>query len=173
MTTVSVTKQVVAAIQVNDAAAAVVPVYSTPLVLQVGVQGPIGPPGTQGPKGDIGPQGLPGAGSSFTAIAGETIGGDKCVRLGADGKVYLADSSTTTYVGKVCGITQSAVTTGDTATIVTGGELVFSGTTPGAIYYVGTSGNITSTRPIVGFVQSIGIGSGNGINVSLSLPIVL
>lgn len=108
--------------------------------------------GTQGPRG---PTGL--SSGLFNAVAGEDLGGHRCVYLSA-GLVYYANSSDVTKVNRLVGITTGAVSLGSSVDIMNAGELTgFTGLVPDNIMYLQSNGTISPSIPLTGFIQQVGI----------------
>lgn len=88
--------------------------------------------------------------------AGQIISGDRVVRVSA-GQVFIADNTTATP-GSVVGLSVNAAQLGAIVNVRSGGKASgFSGLTPGAKYFLGTTGAITTTRPTTGILQVIGV----------------
>lgn len=116
-----------------------------------------------------------GSGSS-TFTAAENIGGQRFVKLNALGEVALADSGTLTDKDKVIGITETAVTVGNTVEVLFLGNLkdaAFSFTAGGTLF-LGSSGVITQTSPTSGFIVKGGYAAASDeVFISVQQPIVL
>jgi len=111
--------------------------------------------GTQGPQGPRGPTGS--SSGLFNAVAGEDLGGHRCVYLSA-GLVYYANSSDVTKVNRLAGITAGAVSLGSSVDIMNAGELTgFTGLVPDNIMYLQSNGTISPSIPSTGFIQQVGI----------------
>lgn len=94
---------------------------------------------------------------NITGIAGESIAKGNAVRmLAADGKMYKATNASIAGISNYIGIAQSTVITGDSLTVSTRTYTEFSGLTTGALYYVGSSGAITTSTPTT-FFQLAGV----------------
>lgn len=122
-----------------------------------GPQGPAGPAGADGPAGPIGPVG-PEGGTAIKRPANGAIGGQRVVVGNADGTVSYADATDTSHLGRVLGVTQTAVSDGEDATVIHTGyfnEPTWSWDTSLPLY-AGANGLITQTTPAVGFSQIIG-----------------
>jgi len=65
----------------------------------------------------------------------------------SDNKVYLADNTTVAGVTSIIGFSAAAYSAGDSTTVNRRRRTDVTVLTPGATYYCGTSGAITSTRP--------------------------
>jgi hypothetical protein len=110
-----------------------------------------------------------------TYTAGENLSAyTVCVQ--ADDKVYAADSSDITHAQKVVGLaTTSAITDADISVqsigIIT--NIGWSWTPGDKIYYT-DAGTVSTTLPIAGFVQQIGVASSaTTITIDLGLCIAL
>lgn len=96
------------------------------------------------------------AANTHIYTAGATLSGGKVVAT-SSGNVIYADSATTT-AGTVVGMTRGAIANGAAGEIITAGRLTgLSGLTPGAVYWIGTAGAITSIAPTTGLVQQMGV----------------
>jgi hypothetical protein len=127
-----------------------------PVVVSRSVGGGAGTPGATGATGATGPAGP--AGLTVEIFdAGETLGGNRAVKVHSDNRAYYVSASTPTDIGKACGITTGATTIGSSATIQRFGLMTEPSWTwvPGPVY-VGVNGALTQTPPASGFVQAIG-----------------
>jgi hypothetical protein len=89
-----------------------------------------------------------------TVEAGEAISdGDCCYIKDSDGKAYISDSSTAVHFN---GIALEDATSGADVELITKGKYVTTGLTDREIYYLGSSGAISTTE------SSIKIGSADG-----------
>ena len=115
-------------------------------VITVGLIGPQGPQGIPGPAG----------GAAISITAGEDLGGQRAV-ITTNGLAYYADNSNPDHSNIVLGITLGAVSAGDSASIVTLGELSgLFGLTPNAPIYLSNNGVLTQVAPVTGFIQQLG-----------------
>ena len=92
--------------------------------------------------GTQGPPGASGASSTYSAVAGETLGGDRVVRLGADGLAYYADHTLSDDARAPLYWTLSAAAPGQQLTMRSSGpvETPGYGWTPGARLWLGENG---------------------------------
>lgn len=90
-----------------------------------------------------------------TLIAGENLSAGDVVRV-SNSQAFKADNTTEAGITAVVGINLKTVTTGNAATIVFQYYEAFTNLTIGTMYYVGTSGGITSTLPTT-YKQQVGI----------------
>lgn len=81
-----------------------------------------------------------------TLTAGENLTAGDVVRI-ASGQVYKADNTTSAGITSVVGVCKTTVSSGGTVTIDYGFYDSFSTLSPGIVYYIGTSGAITVTKP--------------------------
>jgi len=135
----------------------------TTVVIKVGaLRGPAGPTGPSSPN------------TTASAVAGQTMGGQKVVYSNVDGKAYLVNNTTVSQAGKILGFTDTAVVADATFDVVNGGTVLLSGLVPGDRYYAGLTGGVTNTRPTVGFVQQVGIAMTTTVlAIQICMPIVL
>lgn len=106
-------------------------------------------------KGDAGPAGSQAL--SYSATAGETLGGNRAVYADDTGKVYLAEAGDDT-AERVVGITTHSATVGQAIEVQISGEMVepsWSWDTTKAVY-LSTSGQLTQTPPSNGWSVEIG-----------------
>jgi hypothetical protein len=134
----------------------------TTLVVQVGsVQGPPGPPGP--------PSVISGVNN---LLAGENIPAGRFVYSAIDGKIYIADSSNVAHIGKVIGVTSSAVLANSLVNVITSGTASISGLIEGLTYFLSLGGGLTYIPPTVGFVQKVGVSVDTGtLDVILGPPV--
>ena len=115
-----------------------------------------------------GPPGIAGASEGQTAIYtyGETLSALVPVVV-IDGQAFRADSANAAHRGRVCGITTSAATSGNTGTVRFLGALSdASWNWTGPLLFIGPSGTLVETPPS-GFSQAIArIESANRIFVN-------
>lgn len=132
----------------------------------VGPSGPAGPPGVQG---------APGAGANFEVLSGETMPALKFVYIGADGKIYLGNS-TVYATSLVVGITLTAGAINTIITVqpfgtVNDSSFNFGYSNP---IFLTTLGNFSVTVPISGHRVKLGQGLNNGqIFVDIDETIIL
>lgn len=121
----------------------------TLVLLEVAAQGPVGPPG---------PAGLSG-GAALAAIAGEALGGHRAVVLDAAGQAFYADRLTPSHFGRLAGITTGAAVLGASVTLAMSGVVIEPSWswTPNAPVFLGSTGLLTQTLPIGGFLQVVGM----------------
>jgi microcystin-dependent protein len=81
-----------------------------------------------------------------TITAGENLTAGDVVRI-SGGQAYKADNSTSAGITAVVGVCNTTVSSGGTVKIDYGFYNSFSSLTAGTIYYIGTSGSITATKP--------------------------
>ena len=81
-----------------------------------------------------------------TITAGENLTAGDVVRI-SGGQAYKASNATSAGVTSVVGICNTTVSSGGTVKIDYGFYNSFSSLTAGTLYYIGTSGAITSTKP--------------------------
>ena len=81
-----------------------------------------------------------------TITAGENLTAGDVVRI-IGGQAYKADNSTSAGITAVVGVCNTTVSSGGTVKIDYGFYNSFSSLTAGTIYYIGTSGSITATKP--------------------------
>jgi phage-related tail fiber protein len=81
-----------------------------------------------------------------TITAGENLTAGDIIRI-SGGQAYKADNSTSGGITAVVGVCNTTVSSGGTVKIDYGFYNSFSSLTAGTIYYIGTSGAITSTKP--------------------------
>ena len=132
------------------------------VLLDVGTQGPPGPPGEMGAAYVEFPAAVP-------------LGGHRVVRVLAGEAIY-ADHTTVADANLVLGITRGAVVGGALAQIQTGGLMteVSWAWTPDAPVFVGAAGVLTQTAPLAGFNLIVGVAtSPTQIFIGARMPIVL
>lgn len=81
-----------------------------------------------------------------TITAGENLSAGDVVRI-SSGQAFKADNSTSAGITAVVGVCNTTVSSGGTVKIDYGFYNSFSSLTAGTIYYIGTGGAITSTKP--------------------------
>lgn len=81
-----------------------------------------------------------------TITAGENLTAGDVVRI-SGGQAYKASNATSAGVTSVVGVCNTTVSSGGTVKIDYGFYNSFSSLTAGTLYYIGTSGAITSTKP--------------------------
>lgn len=105
--------------------------------------------------GRRGEKGEPGDGT-FQATAGETIHGDRAVRI-RDGLLYHPDPETPSHANEVIGIAMTSGLAGDQITVRTSGNVTqaFWTWTPGFVF-VGPAGQLTQSPSPTGWLLEIG-----------------
>lgn len=108
--------------------------------------------GLRGPKGDKGDNG-----ETYQCTAGENLSGNRVVYI-ESGKAYYFDPSKTALYGRCLGITTGAALQDATVTVQMAGVMNWAGTplTPGALYYAGASGQLTTNTSGLVVVQRVG-----------------
>lgn len=104
------------------------------------------------------PTPAPSSATTFQAIAGEALSGNRAVFIADDAKVYLSTQASVTSL-RTIGLTTGAVALGATATIQTEGvytepSWTWSGNRP---VWLSTSGLLTQTPPSSGYLFQIGV----------------
>lgn len=105
-----------------------------------------------------GPPGQPGDLVLTDYLAGEALGGNRCVIVGMDNKVYYADQANPSHFNRILGITTRAAAQNDPASVRVGGEM----TEPSwnwdldKFIYLGSNGLLTQTPPATGFLLELG-----------------
>ena len=126
--------------------------------------------GLQGPAGA--------AGDSLVSdlLAGEALGGQRVVIVGADNQLYYADNTIPEHFNRILGVTTGAAAPGALATVRVGGEM----TEPTWAWdltkflYLSTGGLLTQTPPSAGFLIEMGWPiSSTTIMVDIKFPILL
>jgi len=132
-----------------------------------GARGPQGSQGTQGPQGD--------PGDSVILTASGSIGGSRVI-CNTNGIATYADSSDVGTAHNISGISFNAAADGDPVTVITGGPIteVSWAWAPTLPVYVGTTGLLTQTPPINGYIRKIGFAqSATTVIVQEFQPIIL
>jgi len=124
-------------------------------------------------------RGLQGGASTSSAqivtpyIAGEAVGGQRVVYIGAGDKVFHADSTDQAQLNKVVGITATAASLGAMVNVLSLGKLAdasFSFTSGSPLFF-NSVGVLTHTAPTSGFVQKVGVAiKSNEILADMQLP---
>jgi hypothetical protein len=125
--------------------------------------------------GDRGPPGLSNL-FFFVRVAEVNLGGHRAVVSNQDGSVNYADNTNLDHLGKVLGITTSAVTAGNEVKIIRGGLINFDGWSwdVDLPVYLATNGLLTQNPASSGFSQILGFAeSPTGLFVNLREPILL
>lgn len=125
-----------------------------------------------------GKQGPPGLSNLFffVRVAEDDLGGHRAVVSNEDGTVNYADNTNLDHLGKVLGVTTSAITAGNEVKIVRGGLINFEGWSwdVDLPVYLATNGLLTQNPASSGFSQIIGFAeSPTGLFVNLREPILL
>lgn len=131
-------------------------------LLDVGTQGPPGPPGELGAAYVEFPAAVP-------------LGGNRVARV-LGGQAVYADHATLADANLVLGITRGAVAAGALAQIQTGGLMTEPSWawTPDLPVFVGPVGTLTQAAPLAGFNLIVGIAtSPTQIYIGARMPIVL
>lgn len=115
-------------------------------VVTAGLVGPQGPQGLAGPSG----------GATIEMIAGEDLGGRRAV-VSINGLAMYADSGIAAHQNRIIGVTNNAVTAGNSVNVVMSGQLNgMFGLTPDVPVYLSTNGLLTQIVPATGFIQQLG-----------------
>lgn len=117
-------------------------------IIEVGIQGPMGPPGANGATGGL---------QSF--LAGQILSGHRVVTANALGKLIYADCTIADHAAKVVGITIGSAAIDVLTQITAYGELTEPTWTwtAGQIIYLGRSGNLLTTPdPAAAFILLLG-----------------
>lgn len=123
-----------------------------------------GPPGPPGPAG----------GSSVTWTAGENLSAGRVVII-EGGEAFYFQPGNVAHQGRAYGITTTAATIGNSATIQILGEITNAAFTFAAdsILYVFTNGIIVDSEPNIDIIQLAGISSGgNKMRIDFSISIL-
>jgi microcystin-dependent protein len=81
-----------------------------------------------------------------TLTAGEDLDAGDVVRI-SSGQAFKADNTTSSGITSIVGVCNTTVNSGGTVKIDYGFYNFFSSLTAGTLYYIGTLGSITSTKP--------------------------
>jgi hypothetical protein len=81
-----------------------------------------------------------------TITAGENLSAGDVLRI-SGGQAFKADNTTSAGITSIVGVCNTTVSSGGTVKIDYGFYNSFSSLTAGTLYYIGTSGSITSTKP--------------------------
>jgi microcystin-dependent protein len=81
-----------------------------------------------------------------TITAGENLTAGDVLRV-SSGQAFKADNTTSAGITSIVGVCNTTVSSGGTVKIDYGFYNSFSSLTAGTLYYIGTSGGITSTKP--------------------------
>lgn len=125
--------------------------------------------------GERGPPGLSNL-FFFVRRADGAIGGHRAVVSNEDGTVTYADNTNLNHLGKVLGITTSAVLDGEEVKIIRGGLIEFEGWSFNVDLpvYLAENGLLTQNPATQGFSQILGFAeSPTGLFVNLREPILL
>lgn len=110
----------------------------------------------------------------YAYIAGEVLGGHKLVYL-KNNKVFLASNDNIECFNRVVGISKNAAIENGEVRIAKNNIVFLSGwgLEPNQVYYLGLNGNLTSTQPNTGIVQTVGLAkNSNELEIRISLPIL-
>ena len=107
--------------------------------------------------------------------AGEAIDPFVMVYIGADGFLYTGDNEDLTTMGRVIGMSIIGGDIGDPVTVVLRGIVDLPGTaSPGVLYTFDALGDPTTTDPIAGYIQIIGVGiSTSELFIQIGIPVEL
>jgi len=137
--------------------------------------GPQGPPGEQGLPGEQGPPGESvSTGSTITCSTELTLSGHRFVVLDNDSAVY-ADCTIADHAHRVVGMTTGASNAGSVSVQTSGEheEPTWSWTL-GIPVFLSTTGLMTQTQPVSGFVLIIGFPvSATKLFIKIHQPIIL
>lgn len=98
-----------------------------------------------------GPAGPPGAGSTFTGAAAETIFQFRVVSLNPSGTLYLPNQAVLLDAKAVLGVALNAALTGEPVVVQTDGVLITGPLwNPGSEYFLGAGGILVDTPPTTG-----------------------
>ena len=101
-------------------------------------------------------QGPPGAALRLIAVAGEAIPIYSVLRVDTTGAVFIADFMED--VGEIIGISLAPATPGAEVIYSPGGiKIPLAGATPGARYFLGSAGALTTTPPTDGLLKLMGV----------------
>lgn len=119
-----------------------------------------------------GPPGPPGSDSKAYLIAGESLGGNRVLTLSAGQAVY-ASNLNNNHLGRVIGLSTTAVVSGASVEVIQQGELNgFSGLVQDTKYYLGDNGVLVDSAPSSGFIQQIGVASSSTkLLINIQAPI--
>ena len=109
--------------------------------------------------------------------AGATINGGKAVWVDSDGLLYPFNISSSSQFGKCLGIAETSASIGQTCSVVLTGEssLIGSGWQAGELYYISSTGFLSTTPPTSGWCQIAGVGVDNEticVDLQLGLQII-
>lgn len=104
--------------------------------------------GEQGPPGQPGPPGVSGS-ATAQYVAGEALGGNRCVKLDAAGLAMYASNLDTASLGGFVGVSVGAVGMAELVTVQYYGLMVEPSWswTPGQLVFLGTNGLLTQVPP--------------------------
>ena len=104
-----------------------------------------------------------------TITAGENLSAGDVLRI-SSGQAFKADNTTEAGVTAVVGVCNTTVSSGNTVKIDYGYYDGFSSLTAGTLYYLGTSGSITATKPST-YIVELGVAvSTTRINFDIVSP---
>jgi hypothetical protein len=104
-----------------------------------------------------------------TITAGENLSAGDVLRI-SSGQAFKADNTTEAGVTAIVGVCNTTVSSGGTVKIDYGFYNGFSSLTAGTLYYLGTSGGITSTKPST-YIVELGVAvSTTRINFDIVSP---
>jgi hypothetical protein len=121
-----------------------------------------------------GPPGPPGQSVGINLLAGEIINGHMPIYVSGS-KALRIPSLDPIYANKCIGLSKTSANLDESFTVVSSGVLTgLSGLFTDMPVYISTSGGLTQTLPIVGFIQEVGVAtSSSSILVSIKQAIVL
>lgn len=110
-------------------------------------------------------------------VTGAIINGGKAVWIDSDGLLYPFDITNSSQFGKCIGIAETSALLGETCSVVLSGEsnLVGSGWIAGEVYYISSTGFLSTTPPTSGWCQIAGVGIDNEkicVDLQLGLQII-
>lgn len=113
-----------------------------------------------GKDGKDGKNGESGESEKQRFTAGTIINGGKAVFVDTDGLLYPFDITNPLHYGKCLGVAEQSVVLGDICSVVTSGKsnLIGSGWISGVAYYIDSTGFLTTTPPIAGWLQQVAVG---------------
>ena len=106
--------------------------------------------------------------------AGAAIASNRVVAV-VGGQLFLMNSTTGAHCGKCIGVSKTSGVPGDPITVVTSGEInVGPALVSGETHWCNGFGQLTTSSPVSGFAQAIGVAVTNSIfSVNVTTPIEL